>query len=229
MRTLSRRTNLAGTEGGGEPPQHGRRLAARTLAQQAGRCACCEDAPPSIPLGAFLLAATELPQVALARLEQRGDVHLALGRRRHRRPRDQLSARGVRLTDTLRDPPMFTSADPRYTADVTDRYACRLVAKKAGITSAGSDPPITRPCWNRRDRPGRTPQNFWAPLLASPNSVIAARWFVRAFCRLRLRLFPSDLALAPPFECLWHRCGGDCSTGAPGKPALAPGVHLRHR
>ena len=101
-----------------------RRLAARTLAQQAGRCACCEDAPPSIPLGAFLLAATELPQVALARLEQRGDVHLALGRRRHRRPRDQLSARGVRLTDdTLRDPPMFTSADPRYTADVTDRYA----------------------------------------------------------------------------------------------------------
>ena len=112
MRTLSRRTNLAGTEGGGEPPQHGRRLAARTLAQQAGRCACCEDAPPSIPLGAFLLAATELPQVALARLEQRGDVHLALGRRRHRRPRDQLSARGVRLTDTLRDPPMFTSADP---------------------------------------------------------------------------------------------------------------------
>ena len=89
-----------------------RRLAARTLAQQAGRCACCEDAPPSIPLGAFLLAATELPQVALARLEQRGDVHLALGRRRHRRPRDQLSARGVRLTDTLRDPPMFTSADP---------------------------------------------------------------------------------------------------------------------
>ena len=94
-----------------------RRLAARTLAQQAGRCACCEDAPPSIPLGAFLLAATELPQVALARLEQRGDVHLALGRRRHRRPRDQLSARGVRLTDTLRDPPMFTSADPRYTAE----------------------------------------------------------------------------------------------------------------
>ena len=94
-----------------------RRLAARTLAQQAGRCACCEDAPPSIPLGAFLLAATELPQVALARLEQRGDVHLALGRRRHRRPRDQLSAQCVLLTDTLRDPPMFqreSGAPRRY-------------------------------------------------------------------------------------------------------------------
>ena len=118
-----------------------RRLAARTLAQQASRCACCEDAPPPVPLGAFLLAATELPQVALARLEQRGDVHLALGRRRHRRPRDQLSARGVRLTDTLRDPPMFTSAGPRYTRDVTDRYA----SEKTVYTSAGSAPQITRP------------------------------------------------------------------------------------
>lgn len=105
-----------------------RRLAARTLAQQASRCACCEDAPPPVPLGAFLLAATELPQVALARLEQRGDVHLALGRRRHRRPRDQLSARGVRLTDTLRDPPMFTSARPRYT---TGRYGSLLLRKKS--------------------------------------------------------------------------------------------------
>ena len=206
-----------------------RRLAARTLAQQAGRCACCEDAPPSIPLGAFLLAATELPQVALARLEQRGDVHLALGRRRHRRPRDQLSARGVRLTDTLRDPPMFTTR-PRYTADVTDRYVSSHLCQRKLITSAGSPPRSRDHFCKRRDRPGRTPQTSGRPCcLPRPNSVIAARWFVRAFCRLRLGLFPSGLALAPPSECLWHRCGGDCSTGAPGKPALAPGVHLRHR
>ena len=122
-----------------------RRLAARTLAQQASRCACCEDAPPSIPLGAFLLAATELPQVALARLEQRGDVHLALGRRRHRRPRDQLSARGVRLTDTLRDPPMFTSAGRRYT---TGTLRIVTAHKKPTPRLLAALPQITRPFCN---------------------------------------------------------------------------------
>ena len=40
--------------------------------------------PAPVPLGALLLPATQLPQVALPRLEQRGDIHLALRHRRHR-------------------------------------------------------------------------------------------------------------------------------------------------
>ena len=145
-----------------------RRLAARTLAQQAGRCACCEDAPPSIPLGAFLLAATELPQVALARLEQRGDVHLALGRRRHRRPRDQLSARGVRLTDTLRDPPMFPAPTPvhrRRYGSLRFSHPC----ERKQITSDGSP---DHESISGRGETGLAARRkkFWAQCLPRPNS-----------------------------------------------------------
>ena len=93
MRTLSRRTNLACTEEGDGGCQHttGASRRAHTRSRAAGVRAV-KHSPPPVPLGAFLLAATQLPQVPLPRLEQRGDVHLALRHRPHRGPSHQLAA-----------------------------------------------------------------------------------------------------------------------------------------
>ena len=149
-----------------------RRLAARTHAQQASRCACCEDAPPSVPLGALLLAATELPQVALARLEQRGDVHLAIGRRRHRRHRDQLSAACASPTPATR---RCLSRAPVHREDVTDLWVKH--AEASGNNAATG-------------LPRRTPLRQTLAR-GKQYTAIARRWFVLAFCRLRLGQFPS--------------------------------------